>query len=103
MKKEPKVKGGSRIEVRSAGFKAGNNAQILLNGDQVMTIKNQFSKIKMQEATMSSVHPATNMDLNTNAALPLSEKPRYFHTKCTKSEWWSALFPSKYKVFSVKI
>jgi len=62
--KEPKVKGGSRIEVTSAGYDHGNQAQILLNGDQVMTIRNQYNQVKMQEATMSS-NSRKGTDLNT--------------------------------------
>jgi len=53
-KKVTKTKGGSQIEVESAGFKDGNYSLIKVNGQQVMTVRNKASQVEMNGATMSS-------------------------------------------------
>jgi len=56
----------------------------------------------MKSATMSSNY--RKGDLNKEAALALdSDGKSFFHTKCGKSEWWSAHFDSRYLVTEVRI
>jgi hypothetical protein len=64
------VKGGSQIEVESAGFTEGNYSLIKVNGEQVMTIQNKLSTATMSEATMSSNY--RNGDLNEEASIPIN-------------------------------
>jgi outer membrane protein assembly factor BamA len=64
--KSTKVDGGSKIEVVSAGYKTGNIAKIMLNGNQVLTTRNSSGKVTMKEATMSSDY--RKGDLNAHAA-----------------------------------
>lgn len=97
-----KVDGGSSIEVVSAGWKDGNIAKIMLNGEQILTRRNSSSKVAMKGATMSSNY--RKGDKNKAAALALdSDQKSYFHTKCGADEWWSAQFGDKYLVTEVKI
>lgn len=97
-----KVDGGSSIEVVSAGYKDGNLGKIMINGQQVLTTRNQSSKISMKGATMSSNY--RKGDKNQAAALALDRNGKsYFHTKCGADEWWSAQFGDKYLVTEVRI
>jgi len=52
---------------------------------------------------MSSNYRKGSNEEGAALALDSSDKKSYFHTKCGKNEWWSALFNGKYQVFKVRI